>query len=64
VEFFNTADRPLNCKHWFYRGFSVAPQPFVRPHDCFRCFLGFSLVVALLTPVAIGARGNRSFSVT
>jgi hypothetical protein len=33
------------------------------PHDCFRGFLGFSLAVAVLTPLAIEARLNRGFSV-
>jgi len=56
VAFFNTAFRLLHCKHWIYRVSSVASFLFARPHDCFRVFLGFSLAVAVLTPVAIGAR--------
>jgi hypothetical protein len=56
LAFFNAAFWSLHCKHWIYRGLSVASLAFVRPHDCFRGFLGFSLVAAVLTPVAIGAR--------
>ena len=56
VVFFNTVLSSLNCKHWIYRVSSVASSLLARPHDCFRGFLGFSLAVAVLTPVAIGAR--------
>ena len=56
VAFFNTVFRSLHCKHWIYRGFSVASLAFVRPHDCFRGFLGFSLAVAVRTQAAIEAR--------
>jgi hypothetical protein len=56
VALFNTAFRSLHCKHWIYRVSFVASSLLARPNDCFRVFLGFSLAVAVLTPVAIGAR--------
>jgi hypothetical protein len=56
VAFFNTAFRSLHCKHWIYRGLSVASLAFARPHDYFRGFFGFSLVVTVRTQAAIEAR--------
>jgi hypothetical protein len=56
VAFFNTAFRSLYCKHWIYRVSSVASSLLARQHVCFRGFLGSSLAIAVLTPVAIGAR--------
>ena len=56
VALFNTALRSLHCKHWIYRASSVASLLFVRPHDCFRGFLGFSLAASVLTLFAIEAR--------